>query len=663
MAKPVILAVSLFCITISVCAQTGDSAKILKTVDVNAVKKQNNFTAVAPVQSLTRQNLQQINAQSVGDAARYFSGVIIKDYGGIGGLKTISIRSLGAANTGIVYDGISVADLQTGQIDLSRYSTTFIQSLELRQGNFQYALTPARAFASAAALAITTNTFSTNNFTKQNWQAGVNAGSFNLWQPFAGIYQPLKKNTVISINAEGLYSKGDYPITINNGNYTEKSKRNNSDVKSIQGEANLLKQFNDSATLQVKSGVYSAERGLPGAIVFFNDRSVQRLWNTDFFLQSRYQKKIKSTSALLLSAKYNYAYTRYIDPDFLNNQGGLDSRYKQQEIYFSAAGSHYLFNKLLLTAASDIAYTTLSANTANFASPKRTSFWENIALHYAQSGWQMDGALLYTVISDKTINSTAASNKNKLTPALAIAYTPNESPFMFRVFYKSVFRMPTFNDLYYNFIGNSSLRPEFSKQYNAGVTYSKQFNGFVRKLGISADAYYNEVSDKIIAVPTQNLFVWTMLNLGKVSVKGIDINTEANGKLSASAGWFLRIAYTWQKALDVTDKSSSTYKNFIPYTPEHSGSAILSFSYKKWEAGYNTLFSGTRYTLGENNPSNQLEGWMTHDVFVARAIPFTRFNMRIKAELNNLTGERYDVVRYFPMPGRSFKISLLFNNL
>lgn len=648
----------------SIFAQPKDSAAVLKTIKIDAVKKRNDFINIAPVQSLNSETLQQINAQSVGDAARYFSGVLVKDYGGIGGLKTISVRSLGASSTGIVYDGIPVSDLQTGQIDLSRFSTTFVQSLELQQGSIQNVLLPARTYASAAALFITTNTYNTKNFNQKNWQAGMKAGSFNLWQPFAGIYQPLKKNAVISVNAEALYSDGDYPIDINNGNYSTTIKRSNSDIKSIQGEANLLKQFSDSAVLQVKTGLYSSARGLPGAIIFFNDRSVQRLWNTDFFAQGRYQKKIDDATALLVSAKYSHTYTRYTDPDFLNNQGGLDDRYTQQEIYASIAANHALYKNLLLSAASDIAYNTLAANVQNFAVPARVSLWENMNLNYIRSNWQLNGSLLYTGISDKTERGNAASNRNKFTPVIALSIKPAEkSPFMLRFFYKTVFRMPTFNDLYYNFVGNISLRPEYAKQYNAGITYTKQFATAIKRFSISADAYYNEVKDKIVAVPNQNLFVWTMLNIGKVSIKGVDVNTEANGKLSASVGWFVRIAYTWQQALDITDKSSASYKNRIPYTPDNSGSGLLSFSYKKWDAGYSVLFSGTRYTLGENNPYNQLAGWLTQDVFVIRRIPLKHFSIHIKGEINNLSNERFDIVRYYPMPGRSCKISLLFNNL
>jgi vitamin B12 transporter len=643
--------------------QSRDTAAVLKTVHINAVRTGNDFINTTPVQSLNHETLQRLNAPSVGDAARYFSGALIKDYGGTGGLKTISVRSLGASSTEILYDGIPVSDMQTGQIDLSRYSSTFVQSLELQQGGIQHTLMPARANASSSILAITTNTYSALNFNQQKWQAGARAGSFNLWQPFAGIYQPFKKNMALSVNIEGLYSKGDYPFFIDNGNFSAKTRRDNADIKSLQGEAGLLKQFNDSAVLQVKAGTYTAARGLPGAIVFFNNHSVQRLWNTDVFTQGRYQKKLTQATTVLLSAKYSYDYTRYIDPDFLNNQGGLDSRYRQREIYGSAAADHSFLKNFTVSAASDISFSSASANTNNFASPSRKTFWENIALQYAKRSLQINTSLLYTAIRDKTATGINAGNKNKFTPALSLSFVPaGSSALMIRAFYKTTFRMPTFNDLYYNFIGNNSLKPEYAKQYNIGITWSKQFTSAIKKAGISADIYYNLVKDKIIAVPGQNLFVWTMENLGKVSIRGLDVNAEARGSLSAMAGWFGRIAYTWQQARDI-DKSSATYHSRIPYTPDHSGSGLMAINYRKWEGGCAMLFSGTRYALGDNNPFNELDGWYTADVFVSKTIPYREVHIMAKVELNNITGQRFDIIRYYPMPGRSFKISLLFNNL
>ncbi|OQP62640.1 hypothetical protein A3860_26885 [Niastella vici] len=650
---------------VSLCrAQSGDSVSTLKKVTVSGLKKKSTFTAVTPLQSLTSETLQQLNAPSVGDAARYFSGVLVKDYGGVGGLKTVSVRSLGAAHTGILYDGIPVSDVQSGQVDLSRYSTTFVQSIDLQQGSPATLLQPARAYSYAAVLSINTPSMNALLLPAHQWQAGLKAGSFGLWQPFGSLQLKLPKQAMIGLSSEAVFSKGDYPFHISNGAYSEDTKRQNADMKSFQGELNGVKQFNDSSILQVKFTGYHSSRGLPGAIVFFNERSVEHLWNTDTYFQSRYRKSLGRNTGLLISGKYSRNYTRYTDPDFLNNQGGLDNRYTQQEYYFAAAIDHTIGERLTLAAASDAAYSQLTANLTNFATPTRRYFWNNVAAHYNGGLWQLNGSLLLSTVNDKTGSGKAAATINKLTPSIAGNLKLGESsPFMVRLFYKHIFRMPTFNDLYYNWIGNPDLRPEYARQYNAGLVFSKSINKVLKQFTISADGYYNRVNDKIIAVPNKNLFSWTMLNLGKVDIKGIDVNVEGAGQLTGAVTWFTRMAYTWQQALDVTDKTSATYKNDIPYTPRHSGSGLVSLQYREWSGGYSLVFSSTRYTLGENNPYNQLDGWGTQDAFVAWTKPMKTFCVQIRAAVDNVLNRQYDIVRYFPMPGRSFKLGLQLNNL
>ena len=127
--------------------------------------------------------------------------------------------------------------------------------------------------------------------------------------------------------------------------------------------------------------------------------------------------------------------------------------------------------------------------------------------------------------------------------------------------------------------------------------------------------------------------------------------------------WSGRIAYTWQQALDITDPSSSVYKNEIPYTPNHSGSALAVLYYKTWSAGYSILFSGNRYELGENNAASEIPGWNTQDAFISWQINVKNLRAVIKGEINNIFNEQYDVIRYYPMPGRSYKIIITINNL
>ena len=77
----------------------------------------NNQPGVIPAQIMGGEELQRLNSLSVADALRFFSGVQLKDYGGVGGIKTINIRSMGTNHVGVFYDGIELANAQNGQVD------------------------------------------------------------------------------------------------------------------------------------------------------------------------------------------------------------------------------------------------------------------------------------------------------------------------------------------------------------------------------------------------------------------------------------------------------------------------------------------------------------------------------------------------------------------
>ena len=106
---------------------------------------------VNPVQELSGERLQRLNSHNVAaaasshtgslagndnvaDALRYFSGIQIKDYGGVGGLKTVNIRSMGTNHVGVFYDGIELGNAQNGTVDLGRFSLDNMESVTLYNG-------------------------------------------------------------------------------------------------------------------------------------------------------------------------------------------------------------------------------------------------------------------------------------------------------------------------------------------------------------------------------------------------------------------------------------------------------------------------------------------------------------------------------------------------
>ena len=89
----------------------------------------NRYNEVIPSQKLTGKELENLNSLSIADALRYFSGIQLKDYGGVGGIKTVNIRSMGSNHMGVYYNGIQLGNAQNGQIDLGKYSLENIEEI------------------------------------------------------------------------------------------------------------------------------------------------------------------------------------------------------------------------------------------------------------------------------------------------------------------------------------------------------------------------------------------------------------------------------------------------------------------------------------------------------------------------------------------------------
>ena len=193
----------------------------LEEVVVVSNHKGKEGRATAPLQILTDETLKGLNAIQVADAVKHFSGVMVKDYGGIGGLKTVSVRSLGASHTAVSYDGIAVSDAQNGQIDISRFSLDNVDMVSLSNGQSDQIFQPARQYASSAVLNITTMA---PQFDKcaVNGKVMMKGGSFGLINP--SLYIAGKLNRYLSMTASGewMSAHGRYPYVMHYGDKTNK---------------------------------------------------------------------------------------------------------------------------------------------------------------------------------------------------------------------------------------------------------------------------------------------------------------------------------------------------------------------------------------------------------------------------------------------------------
>ncbi|MCI7729256.1 MAG: TonB-dependent receptor [Bacteroidales bacterium] len=644
---------------ISVQKDTADT-KQLDEVEVtakNAVKPSST-----PIQEFKQYRLKELNALQVSDAVKHFSGVIVKDYGGIGGLKTVSVRSLGAAHTAVAIDGIAMGNAQNGQIDIGRFSLDNVDVISLTNGQDDQIFQSARQVSAASVLNIK-STFPEFDNKIVKGRVSFKGGSFGLLNPAATVAIKMSNKVAMTLSGEYLFANGRYPYVLEYGSEGDSSSvelRQNTDVENIRAELALYGK--DSVQDgNVKAYFFQSKRGLPGATIFYNTAnfSSQRITDRDIFVQGHYRRQLMPKLAFQLNAKYQYSFTHYLDPVYLGSLGKEENFYHQQEGYLSAGLLYNVLSSLSFSLNTDGIISTLDADLQNFAYPIRYQWLTALSGKYVNDWVIASATALFTVVDEEVRSGTASKGYFRVNPFVSATFKPfRKINLRFRVFYKNIFRLPTFNDLYYGRVGNINLKPESTNQYNVGITYKAYLADFLPKVELSCDVYHNSVRDKIVAYPTKNIYTWTMLNYGKVSINGIDFTGEVSLKPHSKVMILLGASYTYNRALNVTDPNSSDYKHQIPYTPRISGSGRASLQTPWFDINYSLIWSGHRYAVNQNYAENRVEGFFDHSISASHDFLIKQHVLGINLECLNLTNKNYAVVRYFPMPGRSWRATV-----
>lgn len=641
--------------------ETQDSVRVHHIQEVVVTSRLISRETI-PSQTLGGEELKKLNSLSVADALRYFSGLQLKDYGGVGGIKTVNIRSMGTNHLGIFYDGIELGNAQNGQIDLGQFSLDNVEEISLYNGQRSAIFQPASDFGNAGSVYIRTKAPRFMMGRRYNLLVRAKYGSSDTFR-FSSLWeQKLSDHISSSLSTSVLTSSGRYKFRYrrvtedNTVAYDTTAVRHNGDIWAFRIEENVRGGIADGYW-NVKAYTYHSERGIPGAIVNNVWRRGERQWDHNTFGQAVFQKSFGDKFSTKALAKYAYYVTRYVNND--ETQIHVDNTYRQQEMYFSTSNVYEILSKWSVSMSYDFKWNKLNANMVDFAFPHRYSNFVSLATALTLSRIQAQASLVEQVVKDHVKYGASSSSRSTLTPAFFVNVYPFESKLLaVRVFAKKSFRMPTFNDLYYADMGNSKLNPESALQYDLGFVLNKDWKqGIVDHFRLQVDGYYNTVHDKIVAYPKGQQFRWTMLNLGKVHIKGVDAMAEVG--LEPAKDWKVtaRLQYTYQDARDVTDLNTSYYKDQIPYIPWHSGSAILGLSWRKLDLAYSFIYSGERYSQQENILYNHLQPWYTHDMSVVYHA--RRWSARL--DVNNIFSQDYDVILNYPMPKRNYMLTLEYN--
>lgn len=672
---------------LNVCMADAQGDSIVYDLPRVEVLGENDAASAVPVQRIDREQMLRLGVHSLSDALRHFAGTTVRDYGGAGGMKTVSVRGIGARHTAVVYDGIALSDCQTGEIDLSRYSLNQLSSLSLVIGDGDNIFQPARNHAAAATLVMeseATTLFKTEKPSPspfgEGWGGALHLGSFGLVNPSMFLKKSLSERLSLSASGSFFHADNDYPFTLKNVTLTTRERRTNSRMNEARGEVNLRWNIDEKKLFSAKIYFDHNHRRLPGIVRYYTNENDERLTEQMAFGQLHFRSVFSEKWAFQAHAKYHWGHTDY--QNRTPGSGVGDARYWQREAYASASVLHAPTHWLSLDYSLDFIENSLNSTLAIYAShPHRTTFLQSLAAKAQFQRLTVVARVLHSATRESAAEpenspfSTEKSPKNpknsSFDPSLSLSYRlfPSENLYL-RLMAKRIFRLPTFNERYFYHIGSTDLRPERASQLNLGLSWTSRKMGRWNAVA-TADFYANRVTDKIVAVPF-NMFVWRVKNLDRATILGTDITTQIACEFDRCHALTFSGNYSLQRAMNGTVKAAPDYHNQLPYTPLHSFSASLAWENPWANLTVTTSGQSKRWTTVEHAAGTRIDGFSVTDLSLWRHFPIQKGSkwprnraklpdFTLRFTLQNLFDRQYDIVAHYPMPGRSVQLQIAFS--
>ena len=658
--KKTVATATMLIVSLCAVAQTdtiADKVHELEGVTITESRQRHTVSSTAPLHLMNRQDMLTMGVTDIADALHRLPGITLRDYGGAGGMKTVSVRGFGAKHTGVSYDGVMLSECQSGEIDLSRYSLDNVDELSLVIGDNDDIFIPARQASTPAVLSIQTLRKPSDDL-KSHLTTQLKVGSFGYISPFLRYEQSINRRLSFSVVGEYTYAENDYPYTIQNVTETVEDRRTNSRMNTGHVELNFLYQMNNRSRLTGKLYYYDNDRQLPGQVRYYTNLSGETLRDRNAFGQLAFQTHWNERLMLKVNGKLNWAESVY--RDLLMAGGVNDASYWQREAYTSAALLYMPDDRWAFDYSADYAFDNLNGSSWRtvVGKPYRHTILQSATAKYHHKRLTVMGRLLYSLyLNDTKEGDSSARNMRRLSPSVSVSYRLLDDEELYvRTGYKNIFRAPTFNESYYYHYGSTDLLPESTHQWNVGLTFMSG-SPQQRQLTLTLDGYLNHVSDMIVAVP-YNMFVWTCVNVSKVRTLGLDATLKACQQLTG--GHRLQVAgnYTYQRVANRNNPASPNYGRQIAYMPEHTGSLSLTWENPWVNLSLHGVGMSSRWPNNDHYEGTMIDGYIDCGVTLWRQFCWGRHKLEGQLDLKNVFDKQYEIVARYPMPGRSFQFSI-----
>ncbi len=627
--------------THSSLAEVSDTVRTEKIVVTDTKLQYSDTKKYVASKTIGRALIEIKGSETINEVLNSVPGIYIKDYGGLGGLKTVSVRGTSSNQTAVMIDGIKLNSSQNGSFDLGILSTDIANRIEVIRGG-------ASALFGGNAIGGAINVLTDNNPSK-NLSLSASHGAFGTWR-YAGKASDSDDGLYWNINTEYIKSIGDFPFIMPGFGEEKEYKRENAQAESFHGNFVIGNCF-DSFSLSLRNIISYSDGGVPGAAYLNKLYSPANLKSKNIYSFLNFDKVINNKMILAVRAYTKFGELNYIDDSGIGlNSDGVDNTYYDRNAIVKAKLSKvhdlgmldleasFEYNELRGEMLQEAAGTKAERGNLSFSSAYYGSsdISESQKLNYHT-------ALRYDYIEDMSAVS----------PMLGLSYETDAVPFEAKISYSYNFRPPSFNEMYYMNYGNIDLKPERSHSYNLGFSSSP-----IDNLTIETNLFFINTRDQIVAVPKSPI-TWSAQNLGRVHTKGLELNATY-----LPLKWIkFDIAYTLQSAINKTPEMDSyNYGKQLVYSPKEIFNTLLAIE------KYNTLFLlegeyiSLRYTTAENTSDNKLEPYFLAHAGLKHTFEVGKNAISLRLDLKNILDNKdYQIIINYPMPGRYWNLKISYD--
>ena len=598
------------------------------------------------IQVINKEFIKKINGNQLADVLKIADGVYVKDYGFNSGLKTLSVNSTQSEQTLLIYNGMRLNSRQNSYFDTGLLRLDDVASITISKGGSS-ALYGSDAIGGVINI-ITTGSEQTDK-RKFGFESKAGIGSYGIKNIYGKISYNSGKN--YSFYASYLHEASDnkYEYNYYNGFSNVLKARENSDYKNHFANINANVRLSKNSIVNWFA-IYSYwNRGLPGIETGYNSstsRQIDRDVITSVNLNSKSNGNINYSGNL----GFRYSLMSYFDTATYSFVNPINSFYKLRVLSHTGIISIRINNKTETKVIYEGSYTDFLSNETE----RGKSFQAGLSVNFQRS-FDIQPIKRLTIFPSLRYDYYSnLSQPHIVTGKIGVNLQPfKKANFALKGSIGNNFRVPSFNDMYWNGLGSKTLRPEKSVSIDAGFIYS-----FIFFAVFETEASYFQIRtiDRILWSPGA-FNIWRPDNIGEVISQGTDLSVKAklnlNKNFEIHSGINFNISESKKTSKD--SENDPTYNKQLIYIPKQQFKANLVINYLPTSKYLKSLsltfcynYAGKRYSNLENTvfaPYYEVFDGNIQSVFKLKSI-----ELGVKFSVNNILKSDYQVVSGYPMP-------------